>query len=330
VGLAAVIAVGLVGCRWGHPPAATPGAVATPAMAPGRYLYQPSCDAHLEKFDTETNRKVGDYDLTQRSGSPPLVPAGPAVLEVCLTNHPVFDCTNSILYTAVPVDLRAPSGVPVSYRVLGFSIPEIVLVKRLPPSVALDHAPHLVLRPAAEPQLMSEADWNASAEETLVDFTPDHRALPNRVLETSGERVLLRLFATDGSPVLAVADRTRKTLVRLGTLPAMAIEHSHLVPGGSYVIVEDTQVARPGSAGSIVKTGKVRLYDATTGTFVTEFSDPHVARLVYRGISPRGQVLYQLGSESWLLNLGLTFPAIPVVPVRADDFPPPTLFFADR
>lgn len=330
MGLAAAIALGTMGCRCGQPPAANLAAAATPTMAPGRYLYQLSCDGRLDKFDTEANRKVGDYDLTQRSGSPPLVPAAPAVLEVCLTNHPVFDGASSILYTVVPVELNAPSGASVGYRVLGFSIPEIVLVKRSPPSAALDHAPHLVLRPGADPQVMSETDWSARAEETLVDFTPDRRQLPNRVLETSGERVLLRLFATDGSPVLAVADRIRKTLVRLPALPAMTIEHSHLAPGGSHVIVEDTQVASPGSAGSIVKTGKVCLYDATTGTSVAEFSDPHVARLIYRGVSPRGHVLYQLDSESWFVNLGRTFPAIPVVPVLADDFPPPTVFFADR
>jgi hypothetical protein len=301
----------VLGCS--HAAAAKPG---------GRFLYQVSCSAKLDRFDTVTGRRTNAVDLARRTGKRPLIPVVAGALELCLANQVVFDAAAGVFYTLVPSQGTPRDDGTVDYRILGFAIPAITLVKELPGGSHLEHPPRLALGPAGV-QAVAPAD-GPRPDEDLSGYAPEHRALPNRILESSGERLLLQLTA--GPDVaIAVADRASRTLVRLqGPLPTVP-DGVHLTPGGGQVLVEE---ARPGAQPA--RTGTLFLYDARTGARSKTLSDPAVARLVFRGIAPTGRALFDLLEAYRFVDLGMTFPAQPVVRPAHDEFPRPAVFFSDR
>jgi hypothetical protein len=296
-----------------------------PALPADRYLYEVSCSAKVEKFDAITQRKVDSYDLATRTGNPPLIPTAEGPLETCLANGTVFDRNASVFYTLVPSE-KGPADAAMDYRILGFSIPAVSLVMQMPAGTRLEHAPHIEVQPGAHPQVLQQLEWKPKTEEDLSTFAPAHKAIANRILETSADRALVRLFEGEGGLTLGVADSATKKLVRLQGPLATTPEHVHLAPGATHVLVEDVAGAGP----KATKTGTLRLYDAATGLALKAFSDPHVAKLYFLGISPGGKVLYGLLDDYWFLDLGVTFPPATVQPAAKDDFPAPVVFSADR
>jgi hypothetical protein len=289
----------------------------------GRYLYRVTCDAELARFDTLEKKKTGEYDLARRPGAEGLVPIPVGVLEVCLANDAVFDPVASVFYTLVPTSLPEGAALTLSYRLLGFSVPGIALVAQAPAGNELENSPRLEL--TAGRVRVTSPNEPLVTHVDLSGFSPERRAVPNRIVESSGDRVLLSLSERHVL-VFAVADRRTRNLVRMQNIPRTDHNSIHLSPGGSAVLVEE--VSEPGRPAP--KTGRLMIHDAVTGRFVKELYEPRIVGLFYHGMSPTGVALYQDSERDELVDLGMTFPAEAVIISPLAEFAATPAFFADR
>lgn len=290
-------------------PAADAGAKA------GRFLYLVACDATVERFDAVERVRTGTFDLPKRPGATRLFPKVTGVLEVCEANQVVFDPAASAFYTLVP---RATAGDLSGnrYRIVGFSVPDLRVTKVIAVPGKPAHPPTLALtrgRPRATPAAESASEWDLSVY-------PGRAQRPNRVIETSGARALLHVYA--GPAEVMVADATTKTLFPVAVPGPVVDDTLHLSPGGTHVVVEGGTFRE--------RTGDLSVFDVATGQRVKTVSRPDVASMSFRGIAPAGGVLYTRMEEFTFVELGLEFPARPVSRRVVQDFPPPTMFFADR
>jgi hypothetical protein len=104
-------------------------------------------------------------------------------------------------------------------------------------------------------------------------------------------------------------------------VPLTVAGRVHLAPGGSAVLVEETDTAdRP--------TGKLVIFNASSGKRQKEFTVPAIAGLYFLAISPTGRVVYHKGDEYRFVNLKMTFRSSSVERPGGGDIPP--LFFADE
>jgi hypothetical protein len=296
---------------------------ARPATTRGRFLYEVTCEGNVTRFDTVEKKKTAEYELAKRPGVNGMIPISEGVLEVCLAKDTRFDPVKSVFYTLTPTSLELSAGLTRSYRVLTFSVPEIALVGQAPAGDALEAPPELELLGGIvrviPPGSPSPADLDLST------FVPERRAVPNRTLEWSGARLLLRLSEGTG-PALAVADRTSKTLVRLKLPIDLDTASVHLSPGGTHVLVEQLASSQQDAPA----TGKLSLYDAQSGDRIDEIDEPRIAGLYFRGMAPTGVALYQVPDRFELVNLGVKFPAEQIELPAGRDYPLPSTFFADR
>ncbi len=293
------------------------------AVTAGRFLYVISCDARVDKLDTITGRKVETYDLAKRTGKASLIPTVQGTMDSCLASQAVYDRATSSFSTVVPVTNEAKADGTKDYRVLRFSVPGLELVKQESAGESLDAPPHLELQ-SGSLKILRASDWTPQANLDLSTYGPDKLRIPNQILESSGDRFLLRLFtADDKALVLAVADRKGKNLVRLQGLPTTVAPSAHLAPGGSYVLVEET-----GTGEKPEKAGRLVLIDALSGKVRKQFSDAHIKDLYFLAISPTGRVVYHASDNYWFLDLGTTFAFVPVSRPISTEYPP--LFFASK
>jgi hypothetical protein len=299
------------------------GACAHAPPLAGRYLYEVTCDAQVERFDTVERKKTGEYNLATRPGVQGLIPRSVGVLEVCLAGDTVFDPAASAFHTVVPTRPEQSAAGTLSYRVLSFSVPGLALTGQAPAGHELTYPPALELTAARLRIVPPDEPWVTDVD--LSKFAPDRRALPNRILESSGGRTLLNLSEKNSS-VFAVADRSAQKLVRLENPPNTNHNGVHLSPGGMSVLVEELKGADPGAP----RTGRLVVHDARTGRIVKELFEPRILDLFYRGIAPTGVAFYQTMEHVEFVDLGMTFPAEAVVVARRADRVGTAIFFADR
>src|SRR5271170_3101079 len=168
-----------------------------PPTTVGRFLYVVSCDARIDKLDTTVGRKVDAYDLAKRTGKEQLIPVVHGPLAGCLSYQALFDVQASVFYTAVPLaDQPKPDGTK-DYRVLAFSVPGLQLVKRMSGGESLDAPPHLRLDTGVA-KIFKASEWSPQSDLDLSAYAPGKTQVPNQVLESSGEKVLLRIFTATG------------------------------------------------------------------------------------------------------------------------------------
>jgi hypothetical protein len=296
-----------------------PGQAATAS----RFLYVISCDARVDKLDTLVDRKVETYDLAKRTGKESLIPIVQGGLDSCLASQAVYDSSASVFSTAVPVSNEAKADGTKDYRVLTFSVPRMELVKQERGGESLDAPPHLELQ-SGTLKILKPSDWMPQTDLDLSAYSPDKAQTPNQILESSGDRVLLRLFTADDKQlVLAVADRKTQRLARLRGVPTTVAPSVHIAPGGSYVLIEETGTGeQPG------KTGKLVLFNAVTGRAQKELSDSHIKDLYFLAVSPTGRVVYHSSDNYWLVRLKLRFAPVPVSRPISKGYP--AFFFAGR
>ncbi len=326
--IAALAILSSVHCLHATPPgeASAPAAQASPQR--GRYLYEVSCLARLQKFDTVTGQRIASYDLSSRTGAERLIPPNRGMVETCLANSTVFDEGASVFYSLVPGSEHTDPTQ--DYKVLGFSIPAVSLVMQQPAGRAewAEMPWRLEVRPGSAPALVPEPTFE-SRQVDLSLVSPSLKGVPNQAQETSGSRTLVELF---GLKVWAgaIVDQSAKTYVQVGPFHPAGV--AHLSPGGTHILVEEVDAA----GGKI---GKDDLYEVATGKLVKTFSDARIKKLDFRGIAPTGRVLYahrdatvgDFGNGSYvLLDLGVTFPPNQVTRVVEEDFPGPVVFFSDR
>lgn len=301
----------------------TCAACAQAAAPAGRYLYEVNCQAELARFDTVEKKKTHEYDLTKRPGVEGLIPISVGVLEVCLATDLVFDPVASVFHALAPTRVEPSADGKHSYRVLSFSVPGIALVGRSPAGNELDFPPRLALAAGGVRVIPPDEPWVTDVD--LSGFEHHSRALPNRIVESSGTRALLSLIE-NGVSVFAVAERSSKTLVRLQNAPMTDLNSIHLSPGGTHVLVEE--ISMPGRPAP--KTGRLVVYDARTGRAVKAFFEARTIDLFYHGMAPTGVALYQDSERDELVDLGITCPAQAVVLSPHAEFAALGVFFADQ
>jgi hypothetical protein len=330
---ASIAALGIlssVRCLHATPPgeASPPAPAAQASTQRGRYLYEVSCLARLQKFDTVTGQRIASYDLSSRTGSDRLIPPNRGMVETCLANSTVFDEGASVFYTLVPGSEHTDPTQ--DYKVLGFSIPAVSLAMQRPAGRAewADMPWRLEVRPGSAPALVPEPTFE-SRQLDLSLVSPSLKGVPNQVQAASGNRTLVELLGSK-TWTGAIVDTSAKTYVPLGPFHPGGLVH--LSPGGTHVLVEETDAA----GGKI---GKDDLYEVATAKLVKTLSDARIKKLDFRGIAPTGRVLYAHGDATSgdfgngpyvLLDLGVTFPPEQVSLVVDEDFPAPVVFFADR
>lgn len=281
----------------------------------GRYLYVVNCDAQIDKLDTVTESKVLSYNLAARTGKLKLIPTDPGVLDGCLAYQARYDPAAAVFYIVAPKQVRQKSNGTKDYLLLGFSLPRVLLVKQVSAGKGLPEPPSLDdlvpysggVRP----------DSARLAKLDVSTLAPDHQQIQNQVLESSGDRYLVRLFTADPQElVLAVANLRTKQLTRLQTLPATTALKAHLAPGGSHVMVETSDANR------------LLLYDSTTGHQVKELAAALIAGKNYLAIAPDGKAVYRSANAYQFIKLGLRFS--PVAVWHPDGVEASATFFADR
>jgi hypothetical protein len=267
-----------------------------------RYAYVVTCDARADRLDTVENRKTGSFDLTAASGG--AVPSGAGGFDGCLTSAAQYDGKAKTFSVVAAVQaMNKPDGSK-DYRLIAFSLPDVNMVKMGSPVAAP--------APGTDPSSLD-----------LSGFGPNHEKAGNQVIERSGNRVLLRIFASDPATLeLAVADTKAKTVTTLqGVGPATALG-AHLAPGGGAVLVEAAA-----AAGSATKTGELRLFDAATGHVTGQVSDAHVRDEYFLAIAPTGKVIYHSGEDYAFIDLKQTFGTDLVIHVLDTNYP--SVFFAN-
>jgi hypothetical protein len=310
------------GARWGWLAVLlAAGTACQPEPPVPRYLYVVTCDARVDKLDTSAARKEASYDLAASALSA-ILPAGNQSIDGCLAYHPVFDTGGALLYFVSPTQTQANPDGTRDYRVLGFSVPSMKLVKNLPAGAHQSEAPHLELAPDRSLRVVPAKEWRAATEIDLTAYGPTHEALPNQIIESSGDRTLLRTFAATPEELrLAVADTKAKTLVWLKSPPPTTALLAHLAPGGDVVMIEVTEAGK-----ATEKTGTLALFDSNTGASLEERAAGRARSQYFLAISPDGKGVYHSGEDYSFIDLKRTFSsqsvAHPLDPNR------PAAFFA--
>jgi hypothetical protein len=289
----------------------------------GRFLYVVSCDARLDKLDTIADRKVKTYDLAKQTGKESLIPIVLGALDSCLVSQAIYDSTTSLFSTVVPATNEPKTDGTKVYRILSFSVPGLELVKQWSDSESLNAPPHLELQ-SGTLKILKPSDWMPQTSFDLTTYSPDKTRIPNQILESSGDRVLLRLFTADDKRlVLAVADRKTQKLVKLQGVPTTVAPNAHIVPGGGYVLVEET-----GTGEKPDKTGRLALFDAVSGKLKKELNSSHVKDHYFLAVSPTGRVVYHLSDKYQFIHLKMRFPPAPVNRPIPKGYP--AFFFSDK
>lgn len=275
---------------------AAPLAARTPALP--RTLYRALCDGRVETVDTVTAR-TRTTDLSAKLGVAPVRGVAGATFDGCLLNQAVYAASARRFYSVVPDTATTRDDGTTSYRVLGISVPGLRVSGVAKRFADQAEVPRIANGPGgvvAAPDTVSSLD--------LSGFDRD-RAVGNQIMETSGSKVLLRLFDGDAL-VLEVADIRAKTVVRLrGVIPTTAL-NVHLAPGGGQVYVEAVDP-------KAVKTGTAATYDARTGARLRTLTDPRIAHMAFIAIAPVGKAIYAADATVKLIDLGARFTADPVV-----------------
>jgi hypothetical protein len=283
----------------------------------------------VDVIDTAVGKIIGTYNLAERTRGKNLIPEIQGTIDQCLTDEALFDASSGVFFTAVPETQELKPDGSRNFHLLGFSVPGLELVKVLPGGSGLNAEPHVVWNGKGTPQVVRDSDWTPVSQMELSDFAPDRKAIPNQILERSGQTVLFHLFTADANEVvLAVAEESSKTVTRLLNVPPTSPLNAHIAPGGGYVYLEETKNTEEEST----KTGKSDLFDSRTGHLLQRFADPHIRAMALLAIAPLGKAVYHTGSVYWFLDLGSkwyhSFGTRQVTRPITNDYP--GLFFADQ
>jgi hypothetical protein len=287
-----------------------------------RYLYVVTCDARVDKLDIVAGRKVASVDLTQVPGAKQLIPDAGDALDGCLAYSPNYDVKSSTLYVAAPVQpTNKPDGTR-DYRGLGFSIPDLKLVKNLSALTGLSKPPRIEI--LSSPVLSDEPAFTPPPSLDLSGYAPANDAGRNQRIDRSGDRVLLRIFAADPATLqLAVADTAQKRLTLLKDAPPTTAPLAHLAPGGDFVLIEATT-----GAGQATKTGRLVLFDSASGKELKEVQAPQSKDQYFLAMAPSGYAVFHSGEQYAFVDLGLK--AKPEFVFHLLDANYPALFYASK
>ncbi len=292
-----------------------------------RYLYQLGCDGTLDKIDTVSRSKESQVDLATRTGKLATIPRvqGNETFDGCLTYPPLYDAGRHLFYTAVPARAQVNEDGVRGYSILGFSLPELRLVKVISGGKDSEDPPAYRINDQGEVQVGQAVENPSSVLPEQLDLSGYQPAgiVHNTVLEGAGERFLLRIYLPSGAQEFAVADRSAKTVTVSEGLAA-SLKDVHLTPGGKLVFAEESEA----SAQGMHRDGKLLIYNAKTGKKSKEIIDQRLKQAYFLAVAPTGWVIYIAQGKYLFFDLGETFAADDAEPIGANRST--SYFFADR
>jgi hypothetical protein len=293
--------------------------------SPGRFLYVVGCDARLSKVDTLLDRKIGSVDLAARTQGHRIIPRVQRILDGCLSYQAVYDPSEFRFYTIVPLQAASKADGTKDYHALGFSVPGVIFQRNRVAGASLSEPPHLEPDGTGHVRIVNASDWSPRTDLDLESFGPKYSKIRNQLLETSGARSLLRIFPERSEElVIATADGVSKTLSYLRELPSTTARNVHLSPRGKAVLVEE--IISNGELSE--KTGRLVLYDASSGRVIKSATAPAVKSLSFLAISPSGKAVYHRNDTYRFVDPGRKFSAFAVSRPFSDGYS--GYFFADR
>ena len=298
------LTIGVLTAACSPKPASAPATHTASVLAVGsRFLYVVSCDGRVDKLDTVEKIKIDSFLLSERSGTPPAVPAAPdGRMDGCLTQRVVADAKSGKVSLIAPRTARLSPDGSQEFQALTFSLPEWKL-SSIRSAGRLPEAPRLELDAGGGVRIPNDAQWTPVMLMDLSKYHGQDSGAAGLMRASSGNTTLLSLLAaTSKRPVFALADRSAGVVTVLDALPTTSLGHVHLAPGGGYVLVEVTQSADPAAD----LTGVLQLRDAN-GKRVGEWTDASLRGMVLVALTPNGTAVYRSQTTYRFLDLGRPF-----------------------
>jgi hypothetical protein len=268
-----------------------------------RFLYVVSCDARVDKLDTVNDKKVETFHLSERSGSPPAVPApADGKMDGCLAQRLQVDGAGKHASLIAPKQARLDSAGLQEFQALTFSLPDWKLVATQAAG-KLPQAPWLQLQTGSELKVLDDAQWSPQTQLDLRHYQGQDDAVTGIIVASSGSTSLLSLlYAKSDQLALGLADPRARTLTRLTDLPTTSLRHVHLAPGGGFVLVELTEP----NVSPAKRTGALRLYDSN-GKQAAQWMDERLRGMSFVALTPNGKAVYRNGTEYHFVSMGRPF-----------------------
>lgn len=293
---------------------------AEPSANPGRFLYVVDAGGGITKLDTVLEKKIFSYDLASRTGKLKIPPtAGPGAPDGCLASQAVYDPAAGRFYTVVAEQYHMKADGTKDFRVLAFTVPGIQLAGQWSAgkNVNDEEEPYINSVANGDVKVISPNDRVRQTTLDVSNLEPLKKQLQNRILETSGDSILINLLGSnDGGFSIAVAHPRAKTLAQFATLPGTDSSSVHLTPDGAFVVVARSD-------------GSVALYSAKTAQMSKEIPGVKSEINHFLAISPSGKAIFNAETFRFV-NLGLTFPNVRVVDSRSSESCGLPFFFADK
>jgi hypothetical protein len=309
-----------------------------PASAAGHgsalHLYAVYCNGTVDHLDLQLQAKVGSFQLSARSGTPPAIaalpdpgvrpdsclarPAVPAVKQE--QSAGVAHIVASDRFTRNDADGRKP------YSLLTFAVPAWTLqAKRdLGNFDVLNGTPTRIThsKDRAPEVLSAGSDDTAAILSEAQQFGGGASLKFMNALASSASAVLVEYAdpSKTGSEV-ALIDRARRSIVRIDGVPGNDPEPARsLAHGGTFVLHSVRAMKATQRGPQLAATGELRLY-GVDGKLVRRLTDDRVAGDWHPiALTPQGLAVYTDRRGNYrFVSLGMTFGADPVVDPNTDD-----------
>ena len=271
------------------------GLMISAAPPPAAQLYVVGCGGQIDIVDTATGKRARSVDISRSLPIARSQTIAGATFDGCILNQAVYVPSRAVFYSVVPDQFSDKSDGTKDYHIFEFTVPGLQPKRLVTAGTSLDVPPLIAVTREGNFGLAGPAP----VEVDLASFTPKGGVTQNQILETSGDRVLMRLF-TPNRLSLAVADTRHKVFTTLAKLPVTTALNAHLAPGGSVVYVEE--VGEPPK-----KTGRSFVFNASSGRRLKTIVDPRISTMSFVAVAPNGNAVYRAGDHYAVLDLSSAF-----------------------
>ncbi len=313
----ALLAMMLAACS-GPSPAVGDGERGQSADLAARYLYVVDCIGRVDKIDTLQQKLVASHVLTE--GAPPLIRKDDTVFNGCTAQAPLINANGTEISMIGTKAVHTDGAYDL--QLLTFSLAQWTLVDAKPLGRSWAWAPLRLVRDGDGTMRVMARMARAPSVQFYRAQSADGGTTSGPIQQYSaGVALVSPLPASRPEDALTLGlvdvDASAPALVRAAKVPYTAPDYVHLAPGGAFVVVEEA-TAPTSRADAPLRTGLLRLYDAT-GAMLSELHD-HALRgsasfeMSFVAITPNGLAVYADRDRHayHFVRLGRTFANVPV------------------
>lgn len=298
-----------------------------------QHLYVVYCNGTVDHLDLGKQTKVSSFQLSDKSGNPPLVAKLPTPgmrPDSCLARPFTSKDANpqeagkAFIIASAQLQRNEVNGHK-SYSLLNFSIPAWTLQsqKDLGSFDVLNGTSPSLTRGADGQLKLKNEDPAAELRAELNQYAGDSALTLVTPLAVSANTVLIGYAPSQDahSAAYALVNRAKRSIVRIEGVPADDPEPAlTLAPGGQFVLHSVRAFSPKKNSRQISATGELRLYGAD-GKLISRRTDERVAGAWYPiTMTPKGVAIYTDRHGNYqFVTLGYTFGAEPVLDLSADD-----------